>query len=121
MPFLGRVDVDVHVDEAGDEELAAPVDQCGADGGPCRPGGPDLDDPVPFDQDGDALPRGMTNPVDDFGIDNRQSVDFAHGRNINLVDMLFDAPRLLPTGLSTAVHNLHVAGVTPPPTGSFSV
>src|SRR5262249_5307735 len=108
VPFLGRVDVDVHVDEPGDHELVPAVDPLDFGRHGCRRRRPDRDDPVPFDEDPGVLERGAAGPGEDPRSDAGEAWDFAKGRNMNLPPRLPSPPRILPTGLSTPVHNLRV-------------
>jgi hypothetical protein len=51
VPFLGRVDVHVHVDKAGNDELAPPVENRRALRDWHGVARPDADDPLSLDQD----------------------------------------------------------------------
>ena len=107
VPFLGRVDMDVHVHEPGDHELAPSVDEGGVGGNPCRRRRSEPDDSVPFDQDRRGFDGDPAGAVDHPGADHGESVDFSRARNISHVEGLSLGSVILPTGLSTAVHNLH--------------
>ncbi len=106
MPFFGRVDVHVHVDEPGDHELAPAVDHRGALGDVCRCGGTDRENRGPLNDDRGALERGPPGSVEGGGADNGEPVDFSHRLNPIVVDILDTDTGFLPTGLSTPVHNL---------------
>src|SRR5881409_279288 len=65
------------------------------------------DDSVPFDQDRRGFDGDPAGAVDHPGADHGESVDFSRARNISHVEGLPLESVILPTGLSTAVHNLH--------------
>ena len=105
MPFLGRVHVDVHVHEPRSDELPLAIDDRGAPRNRCRRRRPDRDNPVTLDQDRRVLDGRASGAVENGGAGNRQPGDFSHAINPSFNRILLVISGVLPTGLSTAVHN----------------
>jgi len=105
VPLVRGVHVHVHVHEPRCEELVPSVDDRRAGRDRRGPRETDAGNLVPIDDNGGCLARRMPSPIDQSDSDDRDHRCPCHAYKISIFSTLPPRSPILPTGLSTAVHN----------------